>query len=104
MRTHPPHIEEIRGRTFRERQHCPSRNPSAFDNRERNVSITEQRENSLANPPAMPEFDCESKIARKLSNEIDERGQLIRLEVRAELHENRTELGVELAHCIEELT
>ena len=49
-------------------------------------------------------LDCESKIARKLSNEINERWQLIRLEVRTELYENRTEHGAELAYCIEELT
>src|SRR5437867_2753756 len=103
MRSHPSHVEKIRSGASSQRQHCPSRNPPAFDDRERNVSITEQSENSLGNPSAMTKFDGESKIPRQLANEINECGQLIWLEVGAELHENWTELGTQLANGVEEL-
>src|SRR5437868_7231129 len=103
MRPHPPHVEEIRSGTSNERQHCSSRNPPAFDNRESNISIAKQRENSLGDPSAMTKLDGESNIARQLSNEINESGQLTWLEVGPELNENRTELGTELANGVEEL-
>jgi len=50
----------------------------------------------------MPELDGESNVRRHLVDEIDQRGQLTRIEIRPELHQNGTKFVTQLAGALVE--
>ena len=100
IRSHPPDVCEISRRTTSEGEHDLSRNPAAIDKRDSDVAVAKQRDHAFGDPPAMPELDGESQVGRNLSHEIDERWKLVRLEVGPELHENRTELVLQLSRAL----
>jgi len=101
--SHPPDVHKVRGRPASEREHHFPRNPAAIGKREADVAVAKKCDDSFRNPPAVTELDTESKIWRKISDEVDQSRQLVRLEVRPELNENRSELLLELPRSLVKL-
>src|SRR3954469_5503559 len=100
---HPAGIDEIRRRPARQRQHLLSRNPLSVSQRKRDVMLGKQRDHAIMNPAAIPELDGETRITRKLGQELRESRKLRRTELRSELDEDRSQLRSKLTGTVHEL-
>src|SRR5215218_9390588 len=94
--THPADVRKVGCRTSRECQHHSARNPAPIDKCETDVPFAKKCYYSLGHPSAVPKFDCKPQIGRELAHKIHESGELVRLEVRTELNQNRSQLLLEL--------
>src|SRR4051812_10467959 len=101
---HPAGIDEIRRWSARQGEHLLPGNPLPVGQCKRDVMLGEQRNHAVVNPAAVAEFDRETRVTRKLGKELRERRKLRRPELGAELDEDRSELGSELARAVHEFS
>src|SRR5258705_9537423 len=64
--------------------------------------LREQREHAVGDPAAMAELDAEADVARQGGQQLRQRRQLDRSEVRSELDEDGTELLTQLTSAVVE--
>src|SRR5256885_2746097 len=101
VRAHPPYVSEVGCRPSREIHHQLPRNPSPFYQRQRDVVLSQQGQHSLGDPAAMAKLDSDAQIRWRVADEIYQRWQLARLEVRPRLYQHGPQLVTQISHTVE---